>query len=419
MIHPQEHLEAVAQKYDQFHNPGLAKLLRFAGIGLEDHAEGCYLFDAEGNRYLDCLGGYGVFSLGHRHPKVVDAVKAQIDRMPLSSKLFFNEPLAELCERLAQVAPGDLQYSFLCNSGTEAVEGALKIARKASGKKRFVATTGGYHGKTMGALSATGREKYRDAFKPLIEEFVHVPFDDIGALREVVDFQTAGVIVEPIQGEGGIVCPSPDYHAELRELCTQRHALLIMDEVQTGFGRTGAMFGCNHFGVMPDIVTLAKAIGGGVVPCGAFMATPSIWSAAFGDNPLIHTSTFGGNPLACAAGLATLQVIEDERLVERSREMGARLLAGLRQVQAEFPEHIVEARGLGLMIGVEFGADDVGELVISAMVRRGVIAAYTLNNPRVIRFEPPLIIDDEQVETAVQVFAEALTETAKLLSELE
>lgn len=411
-------LEQTYEKYVQYVNPGLAQLMKFADFGVEMRAEGMYVYDHQGRAYLDFLGGYGTFALGHRHPKVVEAVKAQLDRMPLSSKVFFNALVADFCEALAQVLPGTLQYSFLCNSGTEAVEGALKIARKYTGKHKFIATIGGYHGKSMGSLSATGREQYRQPFYPLVPGFVHVPFGDVDAVAREMDEDTAGIILEPIQGEGGIFLPGDDYLPQLRQLCNERGVLLIVDEVQTGLGRTGKMFAVEHYGVQPDIITLAKALGGGVVPSGAFSATADIWEKSFGDNPLIHTSTFGGNPLACAAGIATLQVLQEERLPERAAERGEQLLGGLRSVQQQYPDVVTAVRGKGLMVGVEFGNEDVAKLVIGGMTRRGVIAAYTLNNPRVIRFEPPLIVSAEQVDTAVTVFGESVEEAVKGLKAL-
>ncbi|MBM3496756.1 MAG: aminotransferase class III-fold pyridoxal phosphate-dependent enzyme, partial [Armatimonadetes bacterium] len=228
-------VESVISKYQDYVNPGLASLMKFGGFGdVEVSASGCLVRSASGGEFLDCLGGYGVFTLGHSHPDVVAAVRSQLDRMPLSSRTFFQAPLADLAEKLASVAPGDLQYSFLCNSGTEAVEGALKIARVATGRTRFVCTVGGFHGKSMGSLSATGREVFRKPFDPLVPGFVHVPFDDIEAASEATSSETAGILVEPIQGEGGIRCPGPDYLRQLRELCDRTGALLILDEVQTG-----------------------------------------------------------------------------------------------------------------------------------------------------------------------------------------
>ncbi len=411
-------LERTYEKYLQYVNPGLAQLMKFADFGVEMRAEGMFVYDHQGRAYLDFLGGYGTFALGHRHPKVVEAVKTQLDRMPLSSKVFFSALVADFCEALAKVLPGNLQYTFLCNSGTEAVEGALKIARKFTGKHKFIATVGGYHGKSMGSLSATGREQYRQPFYPLVPGFVHVPFGDVDAVAREMDEDTAGIILEPIQGEGGIFLPGEDYLPKLRALCTERKALLIIDEVQTGLGRTGKMFAVEHWGVQPDIITLAKALGGGVVPSGAFSSTPEIWEKAFGDNPLIHTSTFGGNPLACAAGIATLQVMQEENLPARAAERGEQLVAGLSAVQQQYPDVVTQARGKGLMVGVEFAIEDVPKLVIGGMTRRGVIAAYTLNNPRVIRFEPPLIVSAEQIDTAVSVFAESVEESVKGLRAL-
>lgn len=412
-------LDRTIDRYAKHLNPGLAKLMAFAGFGAEMRGEGCYLYDQDGARYLDCLGGYGVFSLGHRHPKVVEAVHRQLDEIPLSGKVFFSPRAAELAEKLASIAPGGLDFCFFSNSGTEAVEAALKFAKAATGRTRIVATEGGYHGKTIGALSVTGREKYRKPFGALMPGAAFVPYGDAAALVSAIDDETAAVILEPIQGEGGIHVPPDGYLRAAREACDRHGVLLILDEVQTGLGRAGTMFGAGHEGVEADLMTLAKALGGGVMPIGCTMGTGAVWERVFSENPLAHTSTFGGNPLACAAGMAAIRVIEEEGLVERSREMGAKLQAGLQQVQAAQPELLKEVRGRGLMIGVEFGADDVGELTIAQMTVRGLVAAYTLNNPRVIRFEPPLIIDDAQVQFAVDVFAESLGETALLLASLD
>jgi putrescine aminotransferase len=396
-------------------NPALARLMSFAGFSAEATGRGCWITDVEGRRFLDCLGGYGVFSFGHSHPKIIQAVKEQLDLMPLSGKAFFNEGQGRLAAKLASLAPGDLEYAFFCSSGAEAVEAALKFARAATGRSGFVSTLGGYHGKTMGALSVTGREKYRKPFEPMVPGATFVPFGDTEALFAAVSEETAAIILEPIQGEGGIHLPPDGYLASAREAANRVGALLIFDEVQTGLGRTGEVFGCQHEGVAPDLMTLAKALGGGVMPLGACLGTGAIWDKVFGENPLAHTSTFGGNPLACAAGLAALDVLENEDLCAKSRIRGAQMLEGLSSIASPL---IKEARGRGLMIGVEFQFDEVGELVIAQMLKRGVAAAYTLNNPRVIRFEPPLIITEEEVNHAIAMFAEAVQETQALLAEL-
>jgi len=409
----------VIEKYQKFVNPTQVALLKVGGFDhIEHRAEGVTLTDLEGNSYIDCLGGYGVFSLGHRHPKVVEAVKRQLDLIPMGSKTFLNKPLADLCSRLAELAPGDLQYSFISNSGAEAAEAALKIARMASGKTDFVSTEGAYHGKTMGALSVTGREVYRRPFEPMLPGGHFVPFNDADAIEAAITDRTAAVILEPVQGEGGIQVPSPDYFPRVREICDRHDVLLIVDEVQTGLGRTGEMFAVNHWDVAPDIMTLAKALGGGVMPIGATLATPAIWNKVFHENPFIHTTTFGGGELACAAALAALEVTLEEDLPARARENGAYFLDGLKRIQAEHPNILKEARGLGLMLGVEFTDSDIGKLVIGTMVHRGVIAAYTLNNPKVIRFEPPLIITRPQIDQVLEIFAAGAQDAIDLLGDL-
>lgn len=408
----------VTAQFSDHINPYLGKLMNFAGFGVEDHAEGCYIWDHEGNRYLDCLGGYGVFSVGHRNPRVVAAVKAQLEKMPLGSKVFFSSQATALATKLAEITPEGLEYTFFSNSGTEAVEAALKFARASSGRPNFVSTHGGYHGKTLGALAVTGREKYQKRFQPLMPGAKFVDYGDIDQAVSAMDDQTAAFIVETLQGEGGIIVPPAGYMKALREACTAKGVLLIADEVQTGLGRTGKMFGCDHESVAPDILTLAKALGGGVMPIGATMVTKSVIDSMYSENPLLHTSTFGGNPLACVAGLATIQVIEEEGLVERSEKMGALMREHLGAVREKHPDLVAEVRGKGLMIGVEFTMDEVGELTIAQMTKRGLIAAYTLNNPKVIRFEPPLIINEAEVEDAARIFGEAVAETAELLASL-
>lgn len=420
MTHDAAKLTAeVAEKYIQFVNPKALALLRLAGFDqVEWEGCGAVLKDLNGAEYIDCLGGYGVFSLGHANPRVVAAVTEQMQRLPLSSKTFLNKPLADLAAQLAALAPGDLQFSFVCNSGAEAVEGALKFARMATGRTKIISTEGSYHGKTYGALSASGRDKYKTPFAPMLPGFEFVPFGDTDALVAAIDGETAAVILEPVQGENGIHVAPDGYLAAARAACDAHGALLILDEVQTGLGRTGKMFACEHWGVAPDIMTLAKALGGGVMPIGAILGTPKVWNAVFSENPYLHTSTFGGNEAACVAALTTLAIIEEDGLVERSAVQGAKLKAALTEVQQRHPDLVTEVRGLGLMLGVEFSDPDVGKLAIGSMVRGGVVAAYTLNNPNVMRFEPPLILTDAQIEKVAAVFDTALTEVAELLEDL-
>jgi len=405
------------EKYEKYINPAVARLFRFMGLAtIEWEAEGTIIRDIDGKEYIDCLGGYGVFSLGHRHPKVVEAVKRQLDTMPLSSKVLFDKPMADLAAMLAEVTPGDLQYSFFVNSGTEAVEGALKLARVHTGRTKLISTVNSFHGKTLGALSATGRDMFRDPFQPLLSGFSHVHFNDIEAMKKAIDEETAAVIVEPVQGEGGIIVPSDDYLPMLRQLCDENGALLICDEVQTGLGRTGKMFAVDHYGVVPDIITTAKALGGGVMPIGAFTAKAAVWEKYI-TSPFLHTSTFGGNPLACAAAIATLQILKEENLVERSNEIGNYFKAKLESIGSSYRDVIKEVRGKGLMIGIELTKEGIGGLLMSELVNNGVLVAYTLNNPKVIRIEPPLIISRDQVDTVLKVIADAIEKAHDMIED--
>ncbi|OPZ84009.1 MAG: Putrescine aminotransferase [bacterium ADurb.Bin429] len=409
-------VDETVEKYRRYVNPGLANLMEFVGFhAVEWEGDGALVRDSTGQEYLDFLGGYGVFALGHAHPAVVRAVQEQAARIPLSSRVLFNRPMADLAEQLAAITPGDLQYTFFCNSGTEAVEGALKLARLKTGKTQVIGTVGGFHGKTYGGLSASGRDVYKTPFAPMVPEFTHVPFADVEAVAAAITAETAAVIVEPVQGENGVIVPPDNYLPALRELCTERGVLLIFDEVQTGFGRTGALFGCNHWGVAPDIMTMAKALGGGVMPIGAFTATAEVWKA-FEPNPLLHSSTFGGNELACAAGLATIKVLLEEDIPAKAAALGEELLAGLRAVAEKYPGTITEVRGKGLLIGVEFTDRDIAALVIAGFARQRILAAYTLNNPCVIRFEPPLIITREQIARVLDAFDHAVAGVMELLA---
>lgn len=410
-------LAEVTRCYKDFISPDLARLLRLTGFGaMEVKGEGCWVYDQSGKRYLDFSGGYGVFTLGHRHPKVIEAVKDQLDSLALSSRVFFNPLQALLAQRLAELCPGDLKLSFFSNSGTEAIEAALKAARLCTRRPGFVSTVGSYHGKTMGGLSVSGRETYKEPFQPLLPGCRTIPFGDVEALEAVLDDSVAGFLIEPVQGEGGIHVASPDYLRRARQLCNERGVLMIADEVQSGLCRTGRWFGVDHAGVVPDIMTLAKALGGGVMPIGATVMTPAV-AAAYAGRPTLHTSTFGGNPLACRAALAALQVMEEEGLCERAARAGEQLMSGLRTLGAEFPDLIAEVRGQGLMIGVEFRQDKFGGSVIFEMVKRQVIAVYTLNQPKVLRFEPPLNVETLEIESALGALRESLVLTRQRLGE--
>ncbi|NSW76390.1 MAG: aminotransferase class III-fold pyridoxal phosphate-dependent enzyme [Candidatus Atribacteria bacterium] len=411
-------VEETIEKYMKYVNPGFARLCKFANLAtVEWEGKGAKVFDIFGRAYIDCIGGFGVFNVGRNHPRVVERAIEQLQRLPLSTRTLFNKQQADLAEMLAQITPGNLQYSFFCNSGAEAVEGALKLARLYTKRKKFVSCINSFHGKTMGALSVSGRDVYKKPFEPLLPETCQVPFNDLEEMSAVIDQDTAAVIVEPIQGEGGINVAAPEYLPGIRELCDRYGALLIIDEVQTGLGRTGKMFACEHYGVVPDIMTLAKGLGGGLLPLGAFVSTAEIWKV-FEDNPLLHSSTLGGNPLACAVGLETLKVLQEENIPLQAREKGEYLIGKLQGFQQTFPELIKEVRGMGLLIGMEFFDSDIASLLAMEMAERMVLVAYTLNNPRVIRFEPPLTITHEEMDQVIQAMAESLQGVRKIVEEL-
>lgn len=398
----------VLSGYEKFMNPSLARTYRIMGL---DHAEatgeGVHVVDADGVSYLDLAGGYGVFVHGYRHPRLIAAAHQQLDQLPLSSRVLVNPRPVELAEMLAQLTPGDLTYSFFCNSGTEAVEAALKIARASTGKTRILTTQGAFHGKTLGSLSVSGRDLYQDPFRPLLPDVVRVPYGDLAAMEGAMTDEVAAVIVEPIQGEGGVVVPPDGYLYGIRALCDRFQAAMIADEVQTGMGRTGYLFAVEHEQVVPDLLCLAKALGGGVVPIGAVVGRPWVWRV-FEESPLIHTSTFGGNPLACHVAREALAVAVEEDLPGRAREQGAWFLAALIDLARQHPDLIAEVRGRGLMIGLELVTPGVAGMLMSELFQRRVLAVYTLNNERVIRLIPPLVIEEDDLREALRVLSLAL-----------
>lgn len=348
---------------------------------------GAVVTDVNGKEYIDCVAGIAVNNVGHCHPEVVEAIKRQAEELIHVSNLYYTEKQALLAENLVNLTGMD--RVFFCNSGAEAVEGALKLARKASGKKKFIAAEHAFHGRTRGALSVTHKEKYRKPFEPLAPS-VFVPYNDADAIRAAINEDTAGVILEPVQGEAGVIIPSEDYLSEVREICDETGTLMILDEVQTGFGRTGRWFAREHSGIEPDIMTLAKAMGGGF-PMGAMLAREDV-ASNFGRGD--HASTFGGNALSCAAALANIEVIRKEKLVARANELGAYLMKKLTGLKRDY---IKEVRGKGLMVGMELSIKC--EDLVGKARERGVLLNCTSDS--VLRFVPPLSITREQLDKAV------------------
>ncbi|HYU81261.1 MAG TPA: aspartate aminotransferase family protein [Candidatus Polarisedimenticolia bacterium] len=358
--------------------------------------EGATVFDSEGRAYIDCVGGQGMANLGHGNAAVADAIAQQARTLASCTELFYNDRRAELYDVLAEILPATLDRVFLCNSGTEAVEGALKFARAATKRTGIVATMRGFHGKTMGALSATWGPEYRDLFGPLVPGFSHVPFNKPEALDAAITQDTAAFIFELVQGEGGVRPATHPFAQEAARLCAERGALLIVDEVQTGFGRTGTLFAIEQYGLVPDILCLAKSIAGGM-PMGAVAFSRKVGELTKRS----HSTTFGGNPLACAAAIAAIGEIRRKDLATNARERGAQLVEGLRGIRSD---RIREVRGLGLLVGVEL-KENAGS-ALRALQDEGVLALGA--GPTVVRFLPPLVISESEIDRVLAASAKAL-----------
>jgi len=365
--------------------------------------QGCELWDADGNRYLDLLAGLGVNNLGHCHPAVVEAVQRQAATLMHASNLYHTEPTGEVAALLCELSFAD--RVFLCNSGAEANEAALKLARRwgadrGGGRFEVLATQGSFHGRTFATLTATGQEKYHQGFLPLLPGIRLVPYDDAAAMRAAVRDETVAILVEPIQGEGGVVVPGPGYLAALRALADEKKLLLIFDEVQCGMGRTGQLFAHEHYGVTPDIMTLAKGLGGGL-PIGAMLAPESISTVM---TPGTHASTFGGNPVTCAAATAAVDALSKPALLEHVRAMGRHLRAGL-ETLAQKHRRIVQVRGVGLMVAAVL--DGAGGEVVERCRQAGVLINCTAD--RVLRFLPPLVVTEKELDEGLIVLDEVLS----------
>ncbi len=366
--------------------------------------KGALVWDAKDTEYVDCTGSYGVALLGHSHPKVVEAICKQAETLISCHASLYNNKRTQFLQKLMSITPTGLNKAFLSNSGAESVECAIKVARKFTGKPEIIAVMGGYHGKTMGALSATWDKKYRQPFQPLVPEFKHVPPDKLEKLAEAITNKTAAILLEPIRGEGGIRVPPDDFLPGVRKLCYEKNVLLILDEVQTSFGRTGKMFGCDHWNVTPDVMCLAKPFAGGL-PIGITVAKEDVMSSLkIGE----HSTTFSGSPLVCAAGYAAIDVLVKDKLAERAESIGAYFKAKLEELQAKY-NIVKEIRGLGLMLGMELRYD-VRSIILRTM-EKGVLILDAGRN--VLRFLPPLVIEKEQIDKVVAVLDEVIGEEEK------
>lgn len=411
--------------HSRYLNPFLVWISRFIGFDKKFvRASGCYLFDQDNARYLDFMAGFGALNLGHEPPQVLKALKT-VEHYPNILQSYLNPLAGKLAEYLARLTSGKLSRAFFCNSGTEGCEAAIKLARASTGKKTLVYAEGAFHGKTMGSLSVSGREKYKTPFAPLLPETTCVPYGDEQALEAALKKgDAAAFIVEPIQGEAGVIVPKEGYLKSARQLCDRYGALLILDEVQTGMGRTGRLFCYEYEEIVPDILVLSKSLGGGVIPIGAMLAKDQIWRRAYGslEKCLLHTSTFGGNVKAMACGIAAIQALISEDLIQNAAQMGELLLERLEPMRKRF-SILKSVRGKGLMIGMSLaklkGKKSLMEGALSLWIvrrlfkRHRIITAFTLNNYDVLRIAPPLIVSRDDVDYFLEAMEDVLKSAQK------
>jgi len=413
-------IEESKQNFAEYFNRGwldYRKSVTEAGdwAAVEWAGSGAVFRDVLGREYLDCLGGFGMMNHGWGHPDVVDSVRAQLLHSPMPSQELIDPLRGVLANLLAQITPGDLKYSFFAGSGTEAIEGAIKLAKLYTRKAGFIVATKAFHGKTMGSLSMIGKADFRQPAGMLYGGPVyHVPFGDAEAVErqlqicQEVGIGIAGVMFEPIQGEAGAIVPPDDFWPRVRAATRHYGALLIADEVQTGLGRTGKLWGLDHWNVVPDILAVAKSLGGGVMPVSAFCSTEAIWQVMMSPNPFMHTTTTGGGALACSAAIASIRVTLRDRLWEQAAQKGDYLIPKLQELAARYPQILEGITGRGLLIGMHFKSPEIGYRVAAGLFHRNVLVAGTLISAQTIRVEPPLIISYEQLDCLLERMQDTL-----------
>jgi putrescine aminotransferase len=416
-------IQQTTSGFAEHFNPGFLEYRKSATIAgdwasVEWKGSGSKFQDVLGREYIDCLGGFGLFSHGWSNPDVVAAVRSQLERCPMPSQELLDPLRAVLARLLANITPGKIKYSFFVASGTEAVEGAIKVAKLYTKKDGFIAATNAFHGKTMGSLSMMGKSSFRKPLGALYGGPVfHVPFGDADAMEKQLEtcnsigIDIAAVILEPIQGEGGCIVPPEDYWPRVRAATKKYGVLLIADEVQTGLGRTGKLWGVDHWNVEPDIMCLGKSLGGGVMPVAAFCSTEQIWMNSIAHpNPFIQTTTTGGGALACSAAIAAIHVVLRDKLCEAARVRGEYMIPKLQELAVRYPDIYAKITGRGLLIGQHFHDDETGYKVAAAMFKRGVVLSGTLTNARTIRIEPPLMIPFALLDRALNCLEDSLRE---------
>lgn len=409
-----EELKKQALKdFARYVNPQKARILTNAGLDIiEGKREGTVVWDITGTRYIDCITSAGSFNVGRRNPEILEALKNALDEYDLGVFLLCSKPKADLAKRLAEITPGDLQYVMYGSGGGEANDFAIKLARGFTLKTEVISTIRAYHGHTGFSLAAIGRDEYKKPFFPMVPGFKHVPFNDLKAVEEAVTEEVAAIILEPVQGEGGIHIASDEYLRGLREICDEQEILLIFDEIQTGFGRTGKMFCAEHSGVVPDIMTVAKSLGGSLYPISA-----TIYREELNDfvmtHPFTHLSTFGGSDLGCIVGMAVIDFLIANNIPQHAAEMGERFQRGFDELLKRYPDLFMEVRRKGLMMGLQYTNDSIGPRMSYQLAQNGVMAIYTGNDPSVMRLMPALVIQPEEVDFVIEALDRSMAEIMK------
>ena len=395
------------ESYGRLINPAYPSFLNKLGLDkVAAKAEGATITDSQGNTYIDCVGGYGLFNLGHNNPDIIESVIDQLREQQLLTKPLISEIQVRLAECIEKITPGDLSCSFILNSGSEAIDCAIKLVRLHKGKKTIITAQKSFHGHTFGALTASGIPSFKRAFQPLLPGFISVPFGDIETLKQSISDDTGAVLIEPIQHEAGVLLPPDGYLKKVRELCDEHDLILVLDEIKTGFGKTGRMFACEYYDIVPDILVLGKSLGGGLIPAGAVVAKSHLWKR-FSLSFSMSASSYAGNVLACRAGLAAIRCIQEGGLLADCAEKGKMLLRSFRDYIGEYPDILNSAEGLGLLIGIETQSGKTALELAKEMIRQGIIMVPAFGNSSVLMVEPPLVISLKQIRAVVDAFAAA------------
>jgi len=395
------------ESYGRLINPSYPSFLNKLGLNkVAAGAQGATITDSKGNTYIDCVGGYGLFNVGHNNPEIIESLIDQLKEQQLLTRPLISEVQVRLAECIEKITPGDLTCSFILNSGSEAIDCAIKLVRLHRGRKTIITAQKSFHGHTFGALTASGIPSFKRAFQPLLPGFISVPFGDIEVLERSISADTAAVLLEPIQNEAGVVIPPKGYLKEVRDLCDRHNLIMMLDEVKTGFGKTGRMFACEYYDVVPDILVIGKSLGGGLIPAGAIVARDHLWKR-FGLSFPMSASSYAGNVLACRAGLSTIRYIQEGSLLADCAEKGKMLLRSFKDFIGEYPNILRSADGLGLLIGIETQSGKIALELAKEMIRQGIIMVPAFGNSSVLMVEPPLVISFQQIRMVVDSFAAA------------